>query len=252
MSKKIIIPRENLPEINVLTKSYDVRFRLVSEDRNRFSYWSPIFSINPGYTYLTSEELIIEKHTGYTAAIWNSVIIQKDGENVGELEQYDLWIRYGTDIATGTWEHYERVSSTSINLIKPTAPSGLDHLSIEVYVPGRPLLRRAMYDIDQSNSAGKINLTTDVITLPENVFETGYDIYYESDTPIGGLSSGTNYYARMLTDTTMTLHPTRQDALDNTNKINLTSNSNDPGYFSWEDCTVCDYLLYSNYNFSPV
>jgi len=132
MSKKLIIPKENLPPINVLTKRYEVRYRITTEDRNRFSYWSPIFSVDPGLTYLTSEDLIIEKHTGYTAAIWNSVVIQKDGEDVGELQEYDLWVRWGTDISVGTWEHYERTSSTSVNLIKPTCPAGLDHLSIEV------------------------------------------------------------------------------------------------------------------------
>lgn len=252
MSKKLIIPKENLPDINVFTKNYQIRFRITTEDRNRFSYWSPIFDVDPGFTYLATENLVIEKHTGYVAAIWNPVIIQKNGNNIGELEEYDLWIRWGTTISDGTWEHYERISSTSVNLIKPSSPAGIDYISLEVYAPGRPVLRRAMYDIDQSNGAGNVNLSTDVITLPDNVFETGYDIYYESETPIGGLTNGTNYYARMITPTTMSLHPTKNDALNNTNKIDLTSHSNDPGYFTWEDCTVCDFLLYSNYNFNPV
>jgi hypothetical protein len=252
MSKKIIIPRENLPNINVLTKNYEVRFRLVSEDRNRFSYWSPTFSVDPDYTYVTSESLIIEKHTGYTSATWNPVVVQKDSQSVGGLQEYDLWIRWGTDPSQGTWEYYERISATSEDFVKPTSPAGLDHVSIEIYVPGKPVLRRAMYDIFQSNGAGKVDLVNDRITLPENVFKTGYDIYYESSNPIGGLTNATNYYARMVTSTTMTLHPTEQDALDNTNKINLTSHKNDVGFFTWEGCNVCDFLLYSNYNFNPV
>lgn len=252
MTKRVVIPKENLPDINVLTEAYEVRFRIVSDDRNRFSYWSPIFLTRPDYTYVSSQNLIIEKHTEYTAAIWNPVIIEKDGQSIGELEQYDLWVRWGTDPGQGAWEHYERISSTSVNFIKPSSPAGLDHLSVEIYVPGRPLLRRAMYDIDQSNSSGKVDLTNDIITLPENVFQTGYDIYYESSVPIGGLTNATNYYARMITSTTMSLHPTKEDALNNTNKINLTSYANSPGYFTWEDCTVCDFLLYSKYNFSPV
>lgn len=252
MAKKIIIPKENLPDINAFTKSYDVRFRITTEDRNRFSYWSPIFSVTPDVTYVPSGDLILEKHTGYSIAVWSETHIEKGGEIVGYLSDYDVWIRWGTDLATGTWQYQGRISSTSLNLIKPTSPAGIDHVSIEVYRPSRQQLRRAMYDIDQSNSAGLVNLTTDTITLPDNVFETGYDVHYLSDTPIGGLSSDTNYYARMVTDTTMTLHPTYNDAINNTNKINLTSHSNDPGYFAWEDCTICDFLLYSNYNFNPV
>ena len=252
MTKRVVIPKESLPDINVLTEAYEVRFRIVSDDRNRFSYWSPIFLTSPDYTYVPNQNLIIEKHTGYTAAIWNPVIIEKDGQSIGELQEYDLWVRWGTDPSVGTWEHYERISSTSVNFIKPSSPAGLDHLSVEIYVPGRPLLRRAMYDIYQSNGAGKVDLTNDIITLPENVFETGYEIYYESTNPIGGLTNATDYFARMITPTTMTLHPTKNDALNNTNKINLTSHTNASGFFTWEGCSVCDFLLYSNYNFNPV
>jgi hypothetical protein len=252
MSKKIIIPKENLPDINVFTKKYGVRFRITTEDRNRFSYWSPIFSIDPGLTYIPSGDLIIEKHTGYSIAVWNPVGIEKDSTSIGELSEYDLWVRWGTDPTNGTWQYKERISATSISLIKPTSPAGLDHLSIEVYRPGTPIYRRAMYDIDQSNSAALINLSTDVITLPENVFKTGYRIHYESTTPVGGLSDDSYYYARMLTDTTMTLHPTYNDSINDTNKIDITSNTNDVGFFTWADCTVCDFLLYSNYNFNPV
>lgn len=252
MSKLIRVPYQNLPELNILTKQYQIRYRIKSDDGNRVSSWSPIYSINPEFVYETSGNLAIEKHSEYIAAIWNTVLIQKDQNSVGELEQYDLWIRWGTDACDGTWEYYERVSSTSINLIKPISPVGLDHVSIEIYVPGRPTLRRAMYDVFQSNGAGKVDLINDTITLPDNAFKTGYEIYYESSDPIGGLTSQTDYYARMVTPTTMTLHPTEQDALDNTNKIDLTSHTNAVGFFTWEDCNVCDFLLYSNYNFSPV
>lgn len=252
MSKKIVIPKESLPDINVFSKAYEVRFRITTEDRNRFSYWSPTFSAIPDSVIVTSGELVIEKHTGYSVAVWDEAHIEKNNVDIGTLKEYDVWVRWGNGLSNGEWGYQGRVSSTSLNLLKPSDPAGIDHLSVEIYQPGRPTLRRAMYDIDQSNSAGLVNLSTDTITLPDNVFETGYDIHYLSDTPIGGLSSDTNYYARMVTDTTMTLHPTYNDAINNTNKINLTSNSNDPGYFTWEDCTVCDFLLYSNYNFNPV
>lgn len=260
MAKKIVIKKEDLPNINILTKKYNVRYRIITDDRNRFSYWSPIYGVDPEYQYITSGEILIEKHTGYSTVVWNPAIIKKDvdGSPVDfrdgdvELQQYDVWIRWGTEICDGEWTYKERLSATSLNILTPSEPSGIDHVSIEVYRPGQPILRKATYDIDQSNSAGKINLSTDVITLPENVFKTGYPILYTSATPVGGLSNDTTYYARMITSTTMTLHPTEQDALDDTNKINITSNTNDAGFFTWEDCTVCDFLLYSKYNFSPV
>jgi hypothetical protein len=252
MSKRIIIPKENFFETNALTRKYGTRFRLTNENRSRFSYWSPIFFIDPGFDFITSGEVLIEKHTGYSIVIWNPVSIEKDSSLVSELPSYDLWVRWGTAATDGTWQYEKRISTTSISVLKPTSPGGIDHLSIEIYRPAKPILRKATYDVDQSNSGGKINLTTDVITLPANVFLTGYPIRYRSVDALGGLTDNVIYYARMLTPTTMTLHPTANDAINNTNKIDITSHKNSVGFFTWEDCTVCDLLLYSKYNFSPV
>jgi hypothetical protein len=252
MSKKLIIPRSQLPDINILTKGYQLRYRVTTEDRNRFSAWTPIFLVQPEFTFEPTGEIIIEKHTGYSKIVWNPVIVKKDGESVGDVGLYDIWVRWGTSSSNGTWEYKERTSSTSIDVLKPTSPGGLNHLSVELYFPGRPRLRKATYDIFQSNAAGKINLTTDVITLPANVFKTGYPIRYKSTDPVGGLTDNTIYYARMLTATTMTLHPTESDAVNDTNKIDITSHKNAVGFFTWEDCPICDFFLYGKYNFSPV
>lgn len=253
MTKRIVIPRTQLPDINFLTQEYQVRYRITTEDRNRFSSWTPIFGIGTGFEFTTSGSAFIEKHTGYSSIIWNPVTLTKDGNNVGELGTYDLWIRWGTEQTNGEWQYKERTGSTSLNVLKPTSPAGINTVSVEIYYPGRPTLRKATYDVLQSNSGGKINLTNDVITLPTiNVLKTGYKILYLSTLAIGGLTNNTEYYARMLTSNTMSLHPTKADAENNVNKINLTSHENSVGFFTWVDCTVCDYLLYSNYNFSPV
>lgn len=251
--KKLIIPKENLPDINFLTQEYQVRFRVTTEDRNRFSAWTPIFGVNPNLEFATTGDVLIEKHSGYSVVVWNPVTLQKNGNNIGELGSYDLWVRWGTEEAGGDWEYKERINSTSIDVLKPSTPSGLDTLSVEIYYPGRPKLRKATYDIYQSNASGKVNLVTDVITIPSiNVLKTGYKILYESTDALTGLTSGNNYYVRMVSSNQLTLHPTEQDSLDNTNKVNITAHKNSVGFFTWEDCTVCDYLLYAKYNFSPV
>jgi hypothetical protein len=253
MSKKVIVPKTQLPDINFITKGYQVRFRLTTEDRNRFSYWSPIFNVQPNFTFLTTGDILIEKHTEYSTIVWSPVMIQKDGNTVGEVKDFDIWVRWGDGSTDGNWTYEERLSSTSLNVLKPTSPAGLDTLSVELYYPGRPTLRKATYDIFQSNGAGKINLTTDTITITsENVLQTGYEILYTSTDAIGGLTDDTEYYVRMTSATTFTLHPTESDAINNTNKINLTSHKNSVGFFTWLGCPVCDFFLYGKYNFSPV
>ena len=43
--QKVRVPRTDLPEVSRLsdgTYGYVVRYRIISEDQNRFSHWSPI------------------------------------------------------------------------------------------------------------------------------------------------------------------------------------------------------------------
>lgn len=46
MSKKIIITAEELTALGLLGPEYNLRFRIISEDRNRISPWTPIFTIS--------------------------------------------------------------------------------------------------------------------------------------------------------------------------------------------------------------
>lgn len=39
------------PPINSITEGYSVRYRIISEDRNRTSHWSPVYLVVPNYTY---------------------------------------------------------------------------------------------------------------------------------------------------------------------------------------------------------
>lgn len=43
--KKVVIPKASLPSVNS-SNQYIVRFRVVSEDKNRYSEWSPNFLID--------------------------------------------------------------------------------------------------------------------------------------------------------------------------------------------------------------
>ena len=254
MSKKIIIDRSNFVRQNIFTQKYQTRFRMFSEDRNNFSYWSPIFSIDPGFSFVTNGSITIVPASDHSSIIWNPVTVNKDDVFLFDLNQYDLWIRWGVEESQGEWTYNQTATSSSLEVKKPTTPSGINTISVEIYRPMSPsIYRKATYDIYQSNGAGKINLTTDTITLPvENILKTGMPVRYTSLDPVGGLLNNQIYYARMISNTEMTLHPTELDAQNNTNKINITSHKNSVGFFTWEDCPVCDFLVYSIYNVKPV
>lgn len=44
--KKVIIPFTDLPAIYGTNFTYNIRYRIVSEDRNRYSHWSRIYTID--------------------------------------------------------------------------------------------------------------------------------------------------------------------------------------------------------------
>jgi hypothetical protein len=46
MSKRIVITPEQLTALGLTGPDYVVRFRIISEDRNRLSPWTPIFTIS--------------------------------------------------------------------------------------------------------------------------------------------------------------------------------------------------------------
>lgn len=151
MSKKLIISKTNFPEMNINDPNYQVRFRLISENRNRTSAWSPIFSVNPDVEFIPDgAQVIIEKHNDYTNFLWNPVKVTKTVDGVqtmsADLPHYDIWIRwadvdYGLTIEqknSGTWSYIGRMPTTSMSLL---VPAGMSHVSIEVYRPGRPVER---------------------------------------------------------------------------------------------------------------
>jgi len=44
--KKIVIPSSDLPPLSSDTSSYNIRYRIVSDDKNRTSHWSQIYVID--------------------------------------------------------------------------------------------------------------------------------------------------------------------------------------------------------------
>lgn len=148
MSKKLLIPRQDLPDINAFTGAFDVRFRLTTEDRNRFSAWSPIFSTVPGFTYV-SGDIDISKSSNHINIIWDAVSVEKDGNFVLQAQRYDIWIKWSKNGPNGDWIYKERVEGTSVSIIIPSTYTidGVDQgdapnrVTIEIFLRGRPITR---------------------------------------------------------------------------------------------------------------
>lgn len=145
--RKAVYPQDSLPDINVDLEGYLVRYRIVSEDRNRTSHWSPIFLVKPGYNFVTGNT-DLSKVSNHINIIWDPVRIQKDGNDIRTAEEYDIWIRWDKEDG-GDWVYEDRIEGNSGIFIIPDTYfiNGVDQNSkpnsatIEIFLRGTPITR---------------------------------------------------------------------------------------------------------------
>jgi hypothetical protein len=147
--KRAIVKKDSLPsfqftklynaekfrtEINELY--YKFRYRIISEDKNRISFWSPIEKINlpdlkTPFPYTAENRISITKsgNPEIITCVWSH---PGDSENPSDYEKiqnnlrsYDVWIRWNNnnvsdleDEGWTDWEFEATVSSTSFSIIK--------------------------------------------------------------------------------------------------------------------------------------
>jgi hypothetical protein len=137
------------PRIEIDELYYDFRYRIVSEDKNRTSAWSPIERIvMPDVTTpfpYTSDQRIRVSENGANpkviTAIWTKPLAAdnpSDYENIfNKINIYDVWLRWTeTNNATAgssgwtDWEYSTTVSSNTFSVVKPDP----DYKTVEVAI----------------------------------------------------------------------------------------------------------------------
>jgi len=145
--KKVKVEQDKLPTINSSTEKYDVRYRIISEDKNRTSHWSPIVTLDPQYTYIPGNITIVS--SGITTVAWDTVTIKIGNQVIRQAKDYDVWVKWSRAAGNGDWNYVQRISGNSINLVHPTTfyINGVDQtqspnrVTIEVYLKGEPITR---------------------------------------------------------------------------------------------------------------
>jgi hypothetical protein len=120
--KKVIIKRENLPSFSAENNTYSVRYRVVSQDKNRFSHWSPHHYVSRGLSpnVLCSVTVL----TGVVNMVWK----QPEGYNIKE---FDIYFK----IDDGDFEYISSASSTQFStLIDESASS----ITVAIQLPTYP------------------------------------------------------------------------------------------------------------------
>jgi hypothetical protein len=151
--KKARITSSSLPDIISGLEGYLVRYRVVSEDRNRLSHWSPIVLIQPDYDFVVGTTSVENSPgSGHITLIWDPVSIEKDGVLIRTETEYDVWLRWDTG-DNGDYVYGKRVIGNSSTFIIPSTysrngvvmPQPPGAFTAEVYLKGSPISRDSDY-----------------------------------------------------------------------------------------------------------
>jgi uncharacterized protein (DUF2141 family) len=81
--KKTRIVKSSLPPVDHDTEKYNIRYRIISEDRNRTSHWSPIY--NSDGTNVIATSGAVSKTGNVVTAVWGD-------EN--DFPEYDVFVKF--------------------------------------------------------------------------------------------------------------------------------------------------------------
>ena len=145
--KKIIIKNADLPDILAKEEGWLIKYRVLSEDKNRSSHWSPIKLITPEYSFV-SGTIKHSSSNGISTFVWDPVTIKKGDNVVRQAHEFDIWIKFDRD-DSGDWIYKQRIDGNSYSVPDPTTytingvvqSQAPNRASIEIYLRGTPISR---------------------------------------------------------------------------------------------------------------
>lgn len=103
--KKIIIPKSKLPGFFGENRQYVLKYRFISEDKNRVSHWSPVYKI-------------IAEDT--PSEILNSMIIDSENRIINltwepqqDIEEYFIYVKWNNS----GWQYYSKTNQTNYSIV---------------------------------------------------------------------------------------------------------------------------------------
>lgn len=114
---KVIIKKEDLPPISVDDIGYNLRIRLISQDRNRSSFWTPLVTIE--VPAVSTINYAIKKDSSGTKTF---NVMWEDTQNNKEYDIYVKWYMSAED-PNAVWAYKGSTLSNNYSLIDPGAHS---------------------------------------------------------------------------------------------------------------------------------
>jgi hypothetical protein len=140
--KRVIIPKAKLPAYSGDTESYIVRYRIVSEDRNRNSHWSPQYKL-PVLPYIDNDTPAVNFAIGLDAT---KKIISIAWTPTADINnEFDVYLKWDS----ADWVYEKRVLAPAYTVL---AKQGATSVKVCVQIPTFPTKKFEHAKIFESNS----------------------------------------------------------------------------------------------------
>lgn len=140
--KRVIIPKSKLPAYSGNDQAYVVRYRIVSEDRNRNSHWSPQYKL-PIPAYIDNDTPAVNFAIGLDATKKIISIAWTPTEDINN--EFDVYLKWDS----ADWVFEKRVLTPSYTVL---AKSGATSVKVCVQIPTFPNKKFEHAKIFESNS----------------------------------------------------------------------------------------------------
>jgi hypothetical protein len=154
--QKAIVNENTLPPLTIFkdgTFGYRLRYRIVSADANRFSHYSPIYTVKASYFFerpsgRQATDFVVIRQGPYVNVIWEAVSVkEKATKSLIKVEnQYDVWLRWSKGESNAVYIPADRVDGVLFGVTIPnfyqTSTLGTistineepTRLSVEIYI----------------------------------------------------------------------------------------------------------------------
>lgn len=113
--KKVVIPKSELPAVNGQTSTYNLRYRVISEDKNRVSHWSKVYNVsaNPIATipYTTS----VSNSNKLITCVWTP----DASLGISSYDVYAKWVGNSPE-SQYAWQYVDTTSVNNYSFVFPT------------------------------------------------------------------------------------------------------------------------------------
>jgi hypothetical protein len=156
--KKVTITKKELPPLTP-NGEYLLRYRIISEDKNRTSHWSPIYTLDAKAVPLrdgtTNTKNLIRDVTSSVTVTPTTIII--DWETTNDASLYDIFISLKTSGTWGAYTYHGSSPTHSYSFLKPTG-AGITDMRIAIQLAGIEKTKNDILEISTEEFAVQASL----------------------------------------------------------------------------------------------